>query len=160
MVKKELVLDLLKENSVGFTSAELRTRLHARSLRLAEYEVLKELRTLHSEGMVRLERGRWITTVHKIANSSPSIKIQSSFSNTTTPSTQLPFSEMTTTWSPSKSRILNILQAFVWVHIKFSTVKQDSSSIVVKVSEPSRGRFYLLYFAINPFCYRIGYSMF
>lgn len=107
MVKKELVLDLLKENSVGFTSAELRTRLHARSLRLAEYEVLKELRTLHSEGMVRLERGRWITTVHKIANSSPPIKIQSSFSNTTTPSTQLPFSEMTTTWSPSKSRILN-----------------------------------------------------
>ena len=55
---------------------------------------------------------------------------------------------------------LIILQAFVWVHIKFSTVKQDSSSIVVKVSEPSRGRFYLLYFAINPFCYRIGYSMF
>ncbi len=107
MIKKEVILELLKENSVGFTSAELRTRLHTRSLRLAEYEVLKELRTLHSEGTVRLERGRWVTTVHKIANSSPSTKKNSSISNTTTPSTQLSSSEITHAWSPSKSRILN-----------------------------------------------------
>ncbi len=107
MVKRELVLDLLKENSIGFTSSELRTRLHAKSLRLAEYEVLKELRTLQFEGIVRLERGRWITTAPKIPNSSPSIKIQSSLSNTTAPSTQSPFSEITPPWSPSKSRILN-----------------------------------------------------
>src|SRR3990172_4589129 len=104
MVKKELVLDLLKENSVGFTSAELRTRLHARSLRLAEYEVLKELRTLHSEGMVRLERGRWTTTAPKNANVS-FIKTGSLLAKTRT-SIQSSPSE-TITWSPSKSSILN-----------------------------------------------------
>ena len=107
MVKKNLVFDLLKENPIGFTSAELRTRLHARSLKLAEYEVLKELRTLQSEGMVRLERGRWITTALKITNNSQTIKIQSYLSDTTTPSTQRPFPEITPTWSPSKSCILN-----------------------------------------------------
>ena len=107
MVKKNLVFDLLKENPIGFTSAELRTRLHARSLRLAEYEALKELRTLQSEGLVRLERGRWITTAFKITNNSQTIKIQSSLSNTITPSTQQPFPEITPTWSPSKSCILN-----------------------------------------------------
>lgn len=107
MIRKEVIIQLLKENSVGFTSAELRTRLHARSLKLAEYEVLQELRTLQSEGVVRLERGRWITTAPKTTNTSPSIKIQSSLSNTTTTSTQLPFSEISPTWSPSKNRILN-----------------------------------------------------
>ena len=59
---REAIFALLKPVSTPLTAAELRVRLRVRDLKLAEYEVLHALRCLRTEGLVRLERGRWSAT--------------------------------------------------------------------------------------------------
>src|SRR6266436_2077951 len=56
---REAILTILKPAATPLTAAELRVQLRVRSLRLAEYEILHALRCLQSEGLVRLELGRW-----------------------------------------------------------------------------------------------------
>lgn len=57
--KQQAIINILHSTPVGLTAAELRTRLHVHSIKLAEHEVIKELRTLQSEERVRLDRNRW-----------------------------------------------------------------------------------------------------
>jgi len=61
-IVRETILAILKPSSMPLTAAELRVQLRMRSLRLAEYEILHALRCLRSEGLVCLERGRWLAT--------------------------------------------------------------------------------------------------
>ena len=109
MENKETILNLLKNTPVALTSAELRTRLRAKSLKLPEYEVTRVLRVLQSEEMVRLERGRWNITSTKIKTTIPTDTPQEGFrptTNWTTPSTVSTPSEETP-WTPGNSKILN-----------------------------------------------------
>jgi hypothetical protein len=58
MVSAESIREaLLKPSPTPLTVTELRVRLRVRAVKLAEYEVLRELRSLREEGLVRLERG-------------------------------------------------------------------------------------------------------
>ena len=109
MKNKETIINLLKNTPAALTSAELRTRLRAKSLKLPEYEVTRVLRVLQSEEMVRLERGRWNLTATNTKTTSPIDKPQEGFRptiNWTTPST-VPTSSEETPWTPGNSEILN-----------------------------------------------------
>lgn len=53
------ILAILQDAFMPLTAAALRIQLRTRSLRLAEYEILRALRYLRSEGSVRLELGCW-----------------------------------------------------------------------------------------------------
>ncbi len=100
---KETILNLLKNTPVALTSAELRTRLRAKSLKLAEYEVTRVLRMLQSEEMVRLERGRWNLIATNTKTTPP---IDTLPTNRITPLT-VPTSSEETPWTPGNSEILN-----------------------------------------------------
>lgn len=58
---QETILALLQSSILPLTATELRVRLRVRAVRLAEYEVLRVLRSLRTEGLVYLEQGRWRT---------------------------------------------------------------------------------------------------
>ena len=106
---KKTILNLLKNTPVALTSAELRTRLRAKSLKLPEYEVTRVLRVLQSEEMVRLERGRWNLTVTNTKTTLPVDIPQEGFkpaTNWTMPLT-VPTSSEETPWTPGNSEILN-----------------------------------------------------
>ena len=54
---REKILSLLKLSPVPLTATDLRVKLRVLSLRLPEYEILRELRSLREEGLVRLKGG-------------------------------------------------------------------------------------------------------
>ena len=56
---RDTILSFLKSSPVPLTAIALRIRLRVRSIKLAEYEVWCELRSIREEGLVLLERGRW-----------------------------------------------------------------------------------------------------
>ena len=58
----EEILSLLKISPVPLTATDLRVKLRVLSLKLPEYEILRELRSLREEGLVRLEGGSWKAT--------------------------------------------------------------------------------------------------
>ena len=108
--KQQSIIDIVQDTPVGLTAAELRTRLHVYSFKLAEYELIKELRLLQADNILRLERGRWsvVENVKNIENSS-----------VTTPQKGIQITEKRKSldsedtlsnksdWCPSKSNILN-----------------------------------------------------
>ena len=109
---REAIFALLKPTSTPLTATELRIRLRVKALKLAEYEVLHALRYLRSEGLVRLERGRWSATA-PFANASvlgptahqPAERHGSHIYSSTTSLDLSPAAP--TAWSPNKSRVLN-----------------------------------------------------
>jgi very-short-patch-repair endonuclease/AAA15 family ATPase/GTPase len=106
---KETILSLLKNTPVALTSAELRTRLRAKSLKRPEYEVTRVLRVLQSEQMVRLERGRWNLIATSPKTTSPFGSDKKDFkptANWTKPLTTSTTSEASP-WTPGNSHILN-----------------------------------------------------
>jgi len=100
---REEILSLLKLSLVPLTATDLRVKLRILSLKLPEYEILRELRSLREESLVRLERGSWKAT-------SPFTK-QPIIQQTILPKAR---SRPTTIrkplaegWSPSKSRLFD-----------------------------------------------------
>jgi very-short-patch-repair endonuclease len=59
---REEILSLLKLSPVPLTATDLRVKLRVLLLQLPEYEILRELRSLRKEGLVRLEGGSWKAT--------------------------------------------------------------------------------------------------
>lgn len=99
---REKILSLLKASPVPLTATELRVKLRVRSVKLAEYEVLRELRSLREEGLVRLDRGRWNATIPFVTSSLPGpATFQSPISH------PISVTSKTKEWSPSKSTILS-----------------------------------------------------
>jgi len=96
---RDAIQDVLK--GTPLTSSELRTRLFSRSIRVPEYEILKDLRLLQNEGTVSFEMGRWhIRTFIKTPAindqfSKPSRNLVQQSSHTSAPQTL-------THWSPSQ----------------------------------------------------------
>ena len=56
---RTIILEVLR--TAALTSSELRTRLFARSIRIPEYEVLKDLRRVQNDGLVYFDLGRSYT---------------------------------------------------------------------------------------------------
>jgi len=56
------ILSLLKASTVSLTATDLSMKLRLLSLRLSEHEILRELRSLQKEGLVRIEGGSWKPT--------------------------------------------------------------------------------------------------
>ena len=106
---RDTIIEALKNTPVGLTSAELRTRLLVKALKLPEYKVTKELRILQSEGKVRMERGRWnfITTNEIMGPSYVEVQNNPQSTSDKTAISITSSSSGVTTWSPSKSKLLN-----------------------------------------------------
>jgi len=104
--KKEAILQVLQNSHVGLTSSEIRSRLLVESLKLANHEVLKELRILQSNDLVRLERGRWtIVATHKTNPALGPVADIGTLQVVTARSPQ-PISSGPVAWTPSKSPLL------------------------------------------------------
>ncbi len=95
------ILAFLKNSPKPLTATDLSVKLRVSSQRLPEYEILRELRSLRKEGLVRLEGGSWKAT-------SPFAK-KSAIQQTTLPKarsrTKITKKPLTDVWSPSKSRL-------------------------------------------------------
>jgi hypothetical protein len=110
---REALLALLKPSPTPLTVTELRVRLRVRAVKLAEYEVLRELRSLREEGLVRLERGRWsVVSPFSVAPFSSPTTFQPSNESIprirSVPMSPAPSrSSAIAGWSPSQSQILN-----------------------------------------------------
>lgn len=108
MDNKEAILKSLSNPPVALTAYEIRTRLRVKSLKLQDYQIISELRKLHSDGSVRLDAGRWsiVGLERKIIETSNKENNVQSFNHRAIPdSLQIPTS---TEWAPGKSPILNI----------------------------------------------------
>jgi hypothetical protein len=55
-------LSQLTSNPLGLNPSEIRTRLLAKSVKIQEYEIIKYLSEMRSQGLVRIERNRWYVT--------------------------------------------------------------------------------------------------
>jgi AAA domain len=106
---RDTILSFLKSSPMPLTATELRIQLRVTSIKLAEYEVLRELRSFCQEGLVRLERGRWSVTSPSAILPMPDRTTSQSggvggpsfrFSRTLGTS-------VATGWSPGKSELLN-----------------------------------------------------
>jgi len=99
---REEILSLLKLSPVPLTATDLRVKLRVLSLKLPEYEILRELRSLREEGLVRLEGGSWKAT-------SPFAK-KPVIQQTTLPKVRsrptIIRKPLTDGWTPSESRLL------------------------------------------------------
>ena len=96
------ILKILK--TAPLTSSELRTRLFSYSIRIAEYEVLKDLRELQKDGLIDFDLGRWCIRKN--------IKISSTLPEPAISSRTVPQTLMRSTpsnlppWSPSQSSLV------------------------------------------------------
>src|SRR5262249_54829523 len=109
---RETILTILKSSSMPLTAAELRVQLRVRSLRLVEHKILYALRCLRSEGLVRLERGRWRATAPFASGSVPiptarQLEEQHRSRTYSAPTSSVLRPTTSTAWSPSKSQVLN-----------------------------------------------------
>ncbi len=86
------ILKILSNSTLGLTASEIRVRLLAKSLRIPEYEIIKVLSEFRNQGVIRIDRNRWIV----IAQPSVDVRV----------ATQEPPREIAT-WSPSTSLIIN-----------------------------------------------------
>ena len=103
------LLEFLKLSPIPLTATELCSQLRVRALKVDEYEVLRELRSLREEGLVRLERGRW-NAVSPFTVTSPfdliPLKLNESNASDATSVSATPVSASATIeWSPSRSSI-------------------------------------------------------
>ena len=103
MAISDEIISLLKASLVPLTASELRIRLRNLSLKLPEYEILRKLRALQKEGLVRIEGGRWkpISSFTKKPIPLQPIKPEHY------PDSSIPAIPLSDEWTPSKSRILN-----------------------------------------------------
>ncbi|MBL0732038.1 MAG: DUF559 domain-containing protein [Desulfosarcina sp.] len=102
---KEEILSFLKISPVPLTASELRIKLRNLSLKLPEYEILSELRSLQEEGLVRIKGGSWKPTSVFAKKPIPFQRIKPEDS----PNLSIPAVPLPDEWTPSKSRILNPL---------------------------------------------------
>ena len=57
----EVILSILKQSIFPLNNKDIRIKLRNLSHRLSEYEIINELRLLQKDGLVRLEKGSWIS---------------------------------------------------------------------------------------------------
>jgi hypothetical protein len=96
------ILSLLKASPVSLTATDLSMKLRLLSLKLPKHEILRELRFLQQEGLVRIEGGSWKPTSAFAKEPTPLQTIRPQhYSDSSIPA--VPSSDE---WTPSKSRIL------------------------------------------------------
>ncbi len=97
------ILSLLKASPVSLTATDLSMKFRLLSLKLPEHEILRKLRSLQNEGLVRIEGGSWKPT-------SAFVK-EPIYLQLTKPRRQLDSSTPTAPsadeWAPSTSPFLN-----------------------------------------------------
>jgi len=97
------ILSFLKASPVSLTATDLSMKFRLLSLKLPEHEILRELRSLQKEGLVRIEGGSWKPTSAFAKEPTPLQTIRPQhYSDSSI--LAVPFSDE---WTPSKSRILN-----------------------------------------------------
>ncbi len=99
----EETLSLLKLSPMPLTATDLRVKLRVLSLKLPEYEILHELRSLREEGLVRLEGGSWKATA---PFAKKPVSHQATVPKRLSRST-IPRAALIDEWSPSKSPFLS-----------------------------------------------------
>ena len=97
------ILSLLKASPVSLTATDLSVKLRLLSLKLPEHEILRELRSLQKEGLVRIEGGSWKPT-SAFAKKSAYLQVIKPRSKSDLSMPSVPSSDE---WAPSKSPFLN-----------------------------------------------------
>ena len=97
------ILSLLKTSPVSLTATDLSMKLRLLSLKLTEHEILRELRSLQKEGLVRIEGGSWKPT-SAFAKKSAYLQIIKPRSKA---DLSIPSAPSSDEWIPSKSPFLN-----------------------------------------------------